>query len=83
VDVVVAAGDRGRRSALIVHRRDEAATYAVDELTGGQTGYRTLLKIDRGTEGRVATARFDGRVGFDGYGVAVVTTESAVAKGKS
>jgi hypothetical protein len=83
LDVVVADGEGGRQSVLIVHRKDEQAAYAVEELTGGQTGYRTLLKIDGGTEGRVAQGRCKGRVSFEGCGVAVVTTESAVAKGMS
>jgi hypothetical protein len=54
VDVVAVEGERGRSSALIVHRNDETAAYGVEELTGGRTGYRTLLKIDRGTGGRLA-----------------------------
>jgi hypothetical protein len=83
VDVVVATGEGGRRSALLVHRQDEAAAYAVEELTEGQTGYRTLLKIDRGTGGRVKEQRCDGRVCFEGYGVAVVTTGPELAKGVS
>jgi hypothetical protein len=76
VDVAVATGAGGRRSVLVVHRKEEPAAYAVDELTGGQTGYRVLLKIDRGTAGRVAEGRCDGRVCFEGCGVAVVTTDT-------
>jgi hypothetical protein len=83
VDLVVALGESGRRSILIVHRKDEEAVYAVDELTGGQNGLRRLLKVDRGTEGQVVAAHFDGRVDFEGYGVAVVTTEPVDAKGVS
>ena len=83
VDVVVADGEGGRRSALIVHRKDEAAAYAVDELTDGQTEYETLLKIDRGTGGRVAEGRFDGRVRIEGYGVAVATTASRPSRARS
>lgn len=74
VDVVVAAGAGGRRSTLIVHRNDVTAAYAADELTGEPAAYDTLLKLDRGTDGRVAEERFDGRVRFEGYGVAVATT---------
>jgi hypothetical protein len=75
VDVVAACGPGGRRSALIVHRNDEAAVFAADRLTGGPAGYRTLLKIDRQTGGRVAAEPFDGTLRFEGYGVAVVTTD--------
>jgi hypothetical protein len=83
IDVVVATGAGGRQSALIVHGKDDVSACAVEELTGEQAGYRTLLQIDRGTAGRVTEQRFDGRVRFEGYGVAVVTTESVVAKGTS
>jgi hypothetical protein len=73
LDVVVADGGGGRRSALIVHRNDGTAAYAVDELTGEPADHATLRKLDRGTGGRVAEGRFDGRVRFEGYGVAVAT----------
>jgi hypothetical protein len=83
VDIVAADGAGGRQSILVVHRKDRDAACAVDELTGGPLDYRTLLKIDRGTGGRVAEGRFDGRVRFEGYGVAVVTTGPAEARGES
>jgi hypothetical protein len=82
LDVVVADGEGGRRSVLIVHRNDETAACAVEELTGGRWSDQTLLKIDRGTAGRVAEGRFDGRVRFEGYGVAVATTGPAEARGE-
>lgn len=86
--VVVADGEDegGRRSVLIVHRNDEAAACAVEEWveewTGEPSRAQTLLKIDRGTAGRVAEERFDGRVRFEGYGVAVATTGPAEARGE-
>jgi hypothetical protein len=70
VDVVVADGEGGRRSVLFVHSKDEAADYAVEELSGEPAHYETLRKLDRGTDGRVTEGRFDGRVRFEGYGVA-------------
>jgi hypothetical protein len=73
VDVVVAEGAGGRRSALIVHRNDVTASYAVDELTGEPADYDALLTIDHSTGGRVADGRFDGHVCFEGCGVAVAT----------
>jgi hypothetical protein len=82
LDVVVADGEGGRRSVLIVHRNDETAACAVEEFTGGRWSDQTLLKIDRGTAGRVAEGRFDGRVRFEGYGVAVATTGPAEARGE-
>jgi hypothetical protein len=82
LDVVVAEGEWDRRSILIVHRNDEVAACAVEELTGGLSCGQVLLKIDRGTEGRVVEERFNGCLRLDGYGVAVVTTGSAVARGE-
>jgi hypothetical protein len=75
LDVVTSRGDDGRRSALFVHLKGDAATYNLSEITGGDglADYRTLLKIDGGTENRIVQAPFDGRISFQGYGVAVVT----------
>jgi Glycosyl hydrolases family 39 len=79
VDVVIARGEDGRRSALVVHLTGGAAKYAASDLTGGDADYQTLLKIDEGTGNRVAQAAFDGTVPFEGHGVAVVTTAAPVA----
>jgi hypothetical protein len=78
LDAVVAKSAGGRRSALIVHRINVTAAYALDELTGEPADYDTLLKLDCGTEGHVREGRCDGRVCFEGHGVAVAT----VAKGR-
>jgi hypothetical protein len=75
VDLVVARGEDGRRSALLVHLKDEAATYAVSELTGDRVDYRRALQIDHGTGNRVVERPYEGTVSFEGYGVAVVTTD--------
>jgi len=73
VDVVVARGEEGRRSALLVHLKDEVATYGAAELDGALVDCRRLLKIDGGTGNQVVEMSCDGTVTFDGYGVAVVT----------
>jgi len=73
LDSVVARGDDGQRSALIVHLRDDAATYSLSELDANVDDYRTLLKIDGETGNRVLCRPADGTVPFRGYGVAVVT----------
>jgi hypothetical protein len=78
-DVVVARGEDNRRSALVVHLTERAATYAASDLTRGRADYQTILKIDQGTGNRVVQAAFDGTIPFDGYGVAVVTTAGAEA----
>jgi hypothetical protein len=77
VHVARSRGEAGRDSALLVHVKDERATYPVAKLTGGATGYRTVFKIDRGTDNRVEEAGFDGTVTFEGYGIAVATSPIA------
>jgi hypothetical protein len=77
VNVVVAHGEDGRQSALLVHVEDEVATYQVSELAGGLGNCRTLLKIDGGTDNRVVETICDGTVSFDGYGIAVLTSEAS------
>jgi hypothetical protein len=74
VDVVVARGDDGRRSALVVHLGGGPATYDVSELVGGPADFGRLFKIDGGTGNRVVEEPCDGRIPFEGYGVAVLTT---------
>jgi hypothetical protein len=73
LDAVVAHGDDGRYSALLVHLRPGKAAYAVAELDGRLAACTRLLKIDANTCGRVVEAPCEGRVSFEGYGVAVVT----------
>ncbi len=77
VDIAVVSGEGGRQSAVIVHRKDMKADYAIEELTGGQAGYTTLLKIDGGTGGRIVEERCRDMLRFAGYGVAVLTNASA------
>jgi Glycosyl hydrolases family 39 len=74
LDMVVSRGQEGRKSALLVHLENNAATYGLSELIDGLAECRVLLKIDRGTGNRVVKSTYDGRVSFEGYGVAVVTT---------
>jgi hypothetical protein len=73
LDAVVARGDDGRRSALLVHLQQGKAAYAVAELDGRLTACRRLLKIDAGTGGRVVEEPYADTVVFEGYGVALVT----------
>ncbi len=81
VDVVVARGAESQRSALLVHLRDVAWTYKIADLTDGAADYQTLLKIDEGTGNRIVVTAVDDTVSFDGFGVAVVTTEASMAEG--
>jgi hypothetical protein len=77
VDVVVACGQDGRRSALIVHQKEELASFDLAKLVPGITGLQTVLKIDSGTNNQITHADHDGTIRFDRFGVAVVTTETA------
>ena len=74
IDAVVASGDSGRRSVLVVHQKEESATIDIAELVPDITGMRTVLQIDEGTDKQIAEKSFDGKIHFTGYGVAVVTT---------
>ena len=74
INIVIAHGADARRSALLVHVKDEAATYALSDTISDLGGCRTLLKIDSETENHLEKRRFDGAVAFDGYGVAFVTS---------
>src|SRR6266851_2455760 len=80
VDVVVARGDDGQCSVLVVHLKGDSATYALSELTDGLNDYRTLLKIDASTGNRIMETSFEGRISFEGYGVAVVTVPASHEK---
>jgi len=75
IDVVVACGEGGRRSALLVHQKEESARYDVSKFVPDITGLRTVLKIDEGSDNKIVQTGYDGRVHFDGFGVAAVTTE--------
>ena len=76
-DVVIVRGTNQRQSALIVHRRDAAIRYPLSALVDDASQYSALLKIDPATGNGIATTTCDGELAFDGYGVAVVTTEIA------
>lgn len=77
IDIVVARGENGRLSALLVHLDGKAATYPLVELDPRLIDCHILLKIDDGTGNQVVQTACDGTVHFDGYGVAVVTGELA------
>jgi hypothetical protein len=76
VDVVVARGQGARRSAVIVHQQEEAASYDLAQLLPDVTGLRTVLKIDNSTNNQIMAVAYEGNIRFAGFGVAVVTTES-------
>ncbi len=73
LDTVVTRGDDGRRSALLVHLRDERATYEIARIAGNLAGCHRMLRLDRGTGNQVVEMDCRDTVTFEGYGVAVVT----------
>jgi hypothetical protein len=75
LDVVVARGEDGQRSALFVHLQGTAADYIASDLIHDGADYHRLLKIDQGTGTKVVEMPFDGTLAFEGYGVAVITTQ--------
>jgi hypothetical protein len=80
LDVVTARGDDGRRSALLVHLKDKAATYSISELADSGADYQGFLKIDQGTGNCIVESACKKTVSFEGYGVAVVTTDEPKVK---
>jgi hypothetical protein len=76
IDAVVACGEGGRRSVVLIHQKEEPESCAIGTLVSDLTGLQTVLKIDASSNQIVETS-YDGRVRFDGFGVAVVTTESS------
>jgi hypothetical protein len=76
LDLVVACGPNGRRSVVIIHQREESATYHLEQLVPDTAGLKTVRKMDEGSQNSIAESSFDGRVRFDGFGVAAVTTEA-------
>src|SRR5215203_264988 len=75
IDAVVACGEGGRRSVLVVHQKEERASYDIAKLIPGLTDLRTVLKIDGGSNDVIVKSRYDGRIHFDGFGVTAVTTD--------
>jgi len=80
IDAVVAAHQDGTRNILIVHQRDEAATYEVAKLAPTVDGLRTVLKLDHASNDRIVETTYEGTIHFDGFGVAAVTTESSAQR---
>jgi len=80
LDVVVARGQDGRCSGVLVHLRDEVASYPLDQWGGAVPLAGRLYKVDRSTGGGVLEDETNGSVTFHGYGVAVVTTRDSARR---
>jgi hypothetical protein len=84
IDSVVACREgRSRRSLLVVHQKEESASYDPEHLVPGLTGLRTVLRIDEGSGNQIVQMKYDGRIHFDGFGVAAVTTEALDGPGEA
>ena len=77
VDAVVAEGADGRRSAVLVHLSDRPALYALADLDASLAGRGIVHRIDEGTGSQMVSAPNDGKIAFDGYGVAAIATTRA------
>jgi len=73
LDIVVARGNNGRRSALLVHLSGEPVSYAVEEIVPHLADCEVVYKIDEGTGNQTIQMAYEGRVSINGYGVAVIT----------
>ena len=58
---------------------DKQATYPLSGLANDLSNCDILLKMDEGTGNGVISRKYDGRVTFQGYGVAVVTNKTPEA----
>jgi hypothetical protein len=77
VDVVATRTEGGRFSALFVHQQDTVDAYPLEAFDDRLKECNILLKIDEGTGNRIVESACDGVVRFNGYGVAVVTNQTA------
>jgi hypothetical protein len=78
-DVVATRAEDGRISALLVHQKDDVASYPVAAFDDRLSDCNVLFKIDEGTGNQVIESMCcDGVVHFNGYGVAVVTNQVAM-----
>jgi hypothetical protein len=80
VDVVVSRGDDGQLSALFIHLKDGPADYELAAFDSRLVKCGHVLKIDEGTGPQIVSGCSNGRVCFNGYGVAVATNATSDQK---
>ena len=68
VDVVVAHGQGGRRSALVVHQKEEPASIDLTKLVPDIADMRTVLKIDNSTNNQIAEVNCEGELALAEFG---------------
>jgi hypothetical protein len=82
IDAIIARNDAGRRSAVLVNTLPRTQSLDVSRWAGGLGGgglggCSDALRLDSGTGGRIVRERCRGSVRIEGYGLAVVTDDSA------
>lgn len=75
LDVIVSRAADGRRTVVLAHLNNSRRSFVLPDELEVPAGPGLCKKIDEGTGNRIVARPFDGIVEFDGYGVAVVTTE--------
>jgi len=81
IDIVLARGEHARRAALIVHQIEGPGSYDFAELVPESVHWRTVFKIDNGTNNRIVESSYHGKISFNGFGLAVIATEAREARG--
>jgi hypothetical protein len=77
IDAIIARNDAGRLSAVLVNTLPRTQSLDVSRWAGGPGGCSDALRLDSGTGGRIVRERCRGSVRIEGYGLAVVTDDSA------
>ena len=77
IDAIIARNDAGRLSAVLVNTLPRTQSLDVSRWGGELGGCSDALRLDSGTGGRVVRERCRGSVRIEGYGLAVVTDDSA------
>jgi len=79
-DIVLATGLGRPLSAFLVHRRDEAFTFSLQDDAPMLGRRRHVLKIDATTKGKIVESDFDDVLRMEGYGVAVLASREAASQ---
>jgi len=77
LDVIVARNDKGRTSAVFVNTSRNATEVIPESFAPELDACGTLFRLDRTTRDRIATESMNGRFVLNGYGIGVITNQSA------
>ena len=76
VDAIVSCGPSSRRSGVFVHTGPGQLHLHAADWDPSLRACGEVLRLDASTGNRIARQPFNGNISFDGYGVAVVTSEA-------